>query len=115
MIAEPVKPPAVVIINPNARRLSGPLSTHVVSALEARYSIEVYSTTGRNAAIGLASQAARAGVELVIAWGGDGHVNEVANGLAGSSSCLGIIPGGTMDVFARTLGVPRDPFVAVAH
>jgi len=115
MIAERGKRAAVVLINPNARRLSAPLSTKVLSALEARYSLEVYSTTGRNAAIGLASQAAGSGVELVIAWGGDGHVNEVANGLAGTSSCLGIIPGGTMDVFARTVGVPRDPFEAVAH
>ncbi|MDQ3751494.1 MAG: hypothetical protein M3333_01190 [Actinomycetota bacterium] len=115
MIAERDKRTAVVLINPNARRLSASLSTNVLSALKARYTLDVYSTTGRNAAIGLASQAAGAGVELVIAWGGDGHVNEVANGLAGTPSCLGIIAGGTMDVFARTLGVPRDPFDAVAH
>lgn len=115
MIAERIKRAAVVLINPNARRYSTPLSDNVLRALRANFSLEVYSTTARGGAIALASEAAEAKTDLVIAWGGDGHVNEVANGLAGSSSCLGIIPGGTMDVFARALGVPRDPFEAVAH
>ena len=114
MIAEGAKRPAVVLINPNARRFSKPLSVNVLQALRASFSLEVSSTTAPGGAIALAAEAAAAGVDLVIAWGGDGHVNEVANGLAGSSSCLGIIPGGTMDVFARALGIPRDALDAVA-
>jgi diacylglycerol kinase family enzyme len=102
-------------VNPNAGRLGDADRTDVVRALRSRFELEGFATTARDTGIALAADAAAAGAELVIAFGGDGHVNEVANGLAGTSSALGLIPGGTMNVFARALGVPLDPFAAIDH
>jgi diacylglycerol kinase family enzyme len=115
MISGESKPPAVLIVNPNAGRARAEEREAVVAALDTRFRLEVFTTTGRDAGIGLAADAAAHGVRLVIAYGGDGHVNEVLNGIAGTPSALGIIPGGTMNVFARALGIPRDPFEAIEH
>ena len=109
------KPDAVLIVNPNAGRLPDATRNEAVDALRSRFRIEGYTTTARDSGIAVASEAAAAGAELVIAFGGDGHINEVANGLAGTSTALGIIPGGTMNVFARVLGIPLDPLMAVGH
>jgi len=106
---------AVLIVNPNAGRLGERTREDVIAAVRARFEVEAYSTSGRDTGIGLAAQAAEAGAKLVIAFGGDGHVNEVANGVAGTSAALGIIPGGTMNVFARTLGIPLEPYAALDH
>lgn len=107
--------PAILIVNPNAGRLSEKTRDDVVAALRERFSVEAFATTARDTGITIAADAAAAGAELVIAFGGDGHVNEVANGLAGSDSSLGIVPGGTMNVFARALGIPLDPVEALGH
>ena len=104
---------AVLIVNPNAGRLSDSGRSDVVDAVRARLDVEAYSTTARDTGITLAAEVAAAGAELVIAFGGDGHVNEVANGIAGTDTTLAIIPGGTMNVFARALGLPQDPLAAV--
>jgi diacylglycerol kinase family enzyme len=109
------RPSAVLIVNPNAGRLSEQIRKDVVAALRARFQIEAFSTTARDTGISLAVDAAAAGAQLVIAFGGDGHVNEVANGLACTDSSLAIIPGGTMNVFARALDIPLDPFDAIEH
>jgi diacylglycerol kinase family enzyme len=106
---------AVLIVNPNAGRLSEHVREDVVAALRSRFRLDAFSTTARDTGIGLAADAAAAGVDLVVAFGGDGHVNEVANGVAGTDTTLAIIPGGTMNVFARALGVPLDPFAAIEH
>lgn len=107
------RPAAVLIVNPNAGRLSERQREEVITALGTRFRLEVISTTARNTGIRIAADAAAAGERLVIAFGGDGHVNEVANGVAETDSTLGIVPGGTMNVFARALGVPADPFAAI--
>jgi diacylglycerol kinase family enzyme len=107
------RPPAVLIVNPNAGRLSEGTREGVIAALRSRFRLEALSTTARDTGIELAAEAADAGHELVIAFGGDGHVNEVVNGVAGTDSSLGIIPGGTMNVFARALGIDMDPFKAI--
>ena len=111
MIRE-AKPPAVLIVNPNAGRVVRTERDEVIAALRSRFQIDAYSTTARDTGINIAAEAARAGAGLVIAYGGDGHVNEVANGVARTDSVLGVVPGGTMDVFARALGLPLDPFAA---
>ncbi|MBW3595152.1 MAG: hypothetical protein KY391_06195 [Actinobacteria bacterium] len=114
MIREP-RPPAVLIVNPNAGRVARTERDEVIAALRSRFDIDAYATTARDTGISLAASAVDAGAALVIAYGGDGHVNEVANGVAGSSSTLAVIPGGTMDVFARALGIPLDPHAAINH
>ena len=109
------RPSAVLIVNPNAGRLSEASREDVIAALHSRFRLEGFATAARDEAIEIARQAAESDVELVIAFGGDGHVNEVANGLAGTRASLGIVPGGTMNVFSRALGLPLDPFDAVEH
>lgn len=62
----------------------------------------------------LARRAAADGHPLVLAWGGDGTYNEVARGLVGSATAMGVLPGGTTSVFAYELGVPRPAPRALA-
>jgi diacylglycerol kinase family enzyme len=109
------RPEAVLIVNPNAGRLGDADRTGVIRALRARFDVDAYATTARDTGISIAADAAAGGAELVIAFGGDGHVNEVANGLATKEASLGIIPGGTMNVFARALGIPLDPLAAIDY
>lgn len=113
MIAAAARPSGVLIVNPNAGRLSSTVRNEVIDALRARFDLDVVATTARDTGIAAAQRAAEKSTPLVIAFGGDGHVNEVANGVAGTDSVLGIVPGGTMNVFARALRLPLDPFAAV--
>lgn len=83
-------------------------------ALASEVQLDVVETDRRWHAADIASEARRDGVGLVVAHGGDGTVNEVVNGLmAGEDGApppmLGIVPGGSANVFARALGMPRDP------
>jgi diacylglycerol kinase family enzyme len=57
----------------------------------------------------LAAQFAAAGFDRVVAWGGDGTVNEAAGPLFGTATAFGIIPGGSGDGLARSLKLPRHP------
>jgi diacylglycerol kinase family enzyme len=112
MIAAVEKPPAVLIVNPTAGRLPASRRAELTGLLQDHFDVEFLSTTRRDEAIEMSASAAERS-PLVIAFGGDGHLNEVVNGLVGTGAALGIIPGGTMNVFARDLGVPRDPAAAI--
>lgn len=69
-------------------------------------------TSRRGHAARLARGAANGGTELVVALGGDGTLNETANGLVGTDAALATLPGGSTNVFARTIGLPNDPIEA---
>jgi diacylglycerol kinase family enzyme len=109
------RPRASLVVNPNAGRLSERSREEVIASLRSRFRLDVHFTTARDTGITISADLAREGSELVVAFGGDGHVNEVANGLAGTESILGIVPGGTMNVFARALGIPLDPIEAIDY
>lgn len=100
---------AHLIMNPEARGVTPSLQHLMATALEARFQLGVTETHARDAGVDVARRAVDAGAELLIAFGGDGLVNEVVNGMAGSDATLAIIPGGTMNVFARNLGIPPNP------
>src|SRR3984957_10210417 len=55
------------------------------------------------------------GLDAVSVLGGDGTLNEAANGLAGSATALGVLPGGSTNVFARTIGMTNDPIEATGE
>jgi diacylglycerol kinase (ATP) len=74
---------------------------------------EVHVTRRAGHARELAAAAAAASVPLVIVWGGDGTLNEAASALAGTGTALGLIPAGSGNGLAASLGVPREPGAAL--
>jgi diacylglycerol kinase family enzyme len=105
----------LVIVNPYATTVSDRLRNLVVYALQSRYSVEAIDTEKRDHATRICREAAREGYDVVVAFGGDGTVNEAANGLVGSDTPLTALPGGSTNVWARTLGIPNDVVDATEH
>ena len=108
---------ALLVVNPRATAASTRTREVLVAALDGELKLEIAETDHRAHATELARQAHVAGVEVVIAFGGDGTVNEVVNGLLHDGPHpdvpdLAVVPGGGANVFARALGVPRDPIEA---
>jgi diacylglycerol kinase family enzyme len=102
----------LLIANANAHTVT-PYRREVISAaLGGQFDLEQVETKSPDHAIEVARQAVEDGMDLVVALGGDGTVNEVANGLAGSNVPMAILPGGMANVFARSLGIPSDPVEA---
>ncbi len=107
---------ARLIINPMAFQGHG--SDDIVTAAtheleEVGYQVEVIPTTEQDHGHGIAHQAVHDGVAMVVAAGGDGTIHEVAAGLVGSDVILGILPLGTMNNVALSVGIPADPFAAI--
>jgi len=105
----------LVIVNPYATTVSDRLRHLVVYALESRYAVEAVDTEKPNHATQICREAAEEGYDLVVAFGGDGTVNEAVNGLAGSDTPLTCLPGGATNVYCRTLGIPGDVVDATEH
>lgn len=83
-------------------------------ALSADHEVEVAETNRRDHATSLARGAAAAGMDAVVVLAGDGTLNEAANGLVGTDTALACLPGGSTNVFARTIGLPNDPIEATS-
>ncbi|MEO7803851.1 MAG: diacylglycerol kinase family protein [Actinomycetota bacterium] len=99
---------ALLVTNLRARSVSPRVKAVIQKALSAEIDLKVADTAARNHATELAAQAAAEGFDLVVSFGGDGTMNEVLNGLAGTETALAILPGGMANVMCRTLGIPTD-------
>lgn len=95
-----------LIFNPKARGQKGGRVLRFMMKHASRFAL--YATGHAGEARELAADFAARGEPVVIAAGGDGTLNEVVSGLAGSSTILGVLPAGTMNVFAREMGIPFD-------
>jgi diacylglycerol kinase family enzyme len=103
---------ALLVVNPVARSVSRPVVEVIEKALAADFKLDVHETNARGHATQLALDAVARDFHLVVAFSGDGTINEVANGLVGTDVALGLIPGGATNVLARGLGIPDDPIEA---
>jgi diacylglycerol kinase family enzyme len=109
---------AVLIVNPNATSTTPAGRDLLAHALESRVQLRVVHTDHRGHAIEIAQEATCSGVEVLIVHGGDGTVNEVVNGILGEGGpgsagpAVGVVPGGSANVFARALGISPDPIEA---
>jgi diacylglycerol kinase family enzyme len=104
-----------VIVNPYATSVTRRLRTLVVAALRSRYDVRVLMTEGPGHATELARRAAEDGADAVVTFGGDGTVNEAANGMAGADVPLFPLPGGSQNVYAKMLGISGDIVDATQH
>src|ERR687888_357795 len=105
----------LVVANPYATTMSQRLKSLVVYALQGRYDVDAVDTEKRGHATQLCREAATEGYDVVVAFGGDGTVNEAANGLAGSQTPLTCLPGGSTNVYCRLLGIPAEIVDATEH
>jgi YegS/Rv2252/BmrU family lipid kinase len=95
-----------LIFNPKARSQKGGRVLRFLMGHASRFAM--YATSHAGEARELAARFAGSGEPVVIAAGGDGTLNEVVQGLAGTQTVLGVLPAGTMNVFAREMGIPFD-------
>jgi diacylglycerol kinase family enzyme len=111
---------ALLVANTFATTTDDAIQTQVVNQLSKSLDITVVNTSARNDAIEIARTAQQKGFDLVIALGGDGTVNEIANGLLlggpnPEGPLLAAIPGGNGNVFARNMGLSENPLEATAQ
>lgn len=108
---------ALVIVNPSSgKEKATEFKDQIVEVLNKQYEeVEVRETEGAGDAKRFADSATKEGVELIVAVGGDGTVNETVNGIASHEKRpkLAIIPMGTVNDLARVLQIPLDPEEAI--
>jgi diacylglycerol kinase family enzyme len=102
----------LLIVNETATAVTARRRVLVQRVLGADHKLEVEETSRRGHATRIARGAALDGVEVVVVLGGDGTLSEAADGLAGTSTALAPLPGGSTNVFARSIGVAYDPVQA---
>ncbi len=108
---------ALIIYNPAAGQspdLSSMLDRVANLWRDHGWQVEIAATTAPGDATRRAQQAAEAGYNAVVAAGGDGTANEVMNGLVGTSTALGVLPLGTVNIWAREMGLSMDMLKAAA-
>ncbi|MBI1757799.1 MAG: diacylglycerol kinase family lipid kinase [Actinobacteria bacterium] len=110
---------ALLVVNPKATATNRRTREVLARALATEVKIDIVETGYRGHAAALSLRAARDGVDLVVALGGDGTINEVVNGLLtdhphAEPPALAIVPVGSTNVFSRALGQPQDPLEATA-
>ncbi|MDQ3734751.1 MAG: diacylglycerol kinase family lipid kinase [Actinomycetota bacterium] len=111
---------AILVVNPVATTTTVKTRNVLAGALASELKVDVVETTHRGHAHELAQQARRDGLDVVVALGGDGTINEVVNGLLSAGPgpdvpILATVPGGSTNVFTRALGMSRDPIEATAE
>jgi len=102
----------LLIVNETATAVTARRRVLVQRVLGADHKLEVEETSRRGHATRIARGAAFDGVEVVVVLGGDGTLSEAADGLAGTTTALAPLPGGSTNVFARSIGVAYDPVQA---
>lgn len=105
----------LLIVNSFASSVTPRNTVLVHQHLARHHDVQVVETNERGHATRFAQDAAARGLDVVVAFGGDGTLNEVATGLAGSSTALAMLPGGSTNVFVRSIGLTNDPMVALAE
>ena len=105
----------LLIVNASASSVTARARVVIQKSLAADHDLTVAETSRRGHATRLAQGAASRGADCVVVLGGDGTLNEAANGLAGSKCALGVLPGGSTNVFARTIGMTNDPIEATGE
>jgi diacylglycerol kinase family enzyme len=111
---------AVLIVNPTATSTTPAGRDLLAHALKSRLKLTVEHTNHRGHGMELAQAAAADGVDLVVVHGGDGTVSGVVNGLLGRPGsrptghvpAIAVVPGGSANVLARSLGISPDPVAA---
>ena len=105
----------LLIVNSFASSVTPRNTVLVHEHLSKHHDVQVVETNERGHATRFAQDAAARGLDAVVGFGGDGTLNEIATGLAGSDTALAMLPGGSTNVFVRTLGIANDPMVALTQ
>ena len=104
-------PPSVrvlLLVNATASSVTARKRVMIRKMLAAQHDVEVAETSRRGHATRLAHAAANDGFDVVAVLAGDGTLNEAADGLLHTDTALAPLPGGSTNVYARTLGIPND-------
>jgi diacylglycerol kinase family enzyme len=105
----------LLIVNATASSVTARRRVVIQKALGADHDLRVVETSRRGHAARLAKGAAAEGVDVVAVLAGDGTLNEAADGLVGTDTALAPLPGGSTNVYARSLGIPDDPVEATSE
>src|SRR5262245_17261226 len=108
-------PRALIIRNPASRRQLSSAQFEAAAGIlrSAGWDVTTSITERAGHATDVAREAAAQLIDVIVANGGDGTINAIVNGLAGSEAALAVLPGGTANVWAKEAGIPKDPAKAM--